>query len=112
VKHLQKFPHNAPAHKAHYGMRSLVESSNKTLKEKRFEDMSNTSKRSGRGFAFNYVATALMAVSSNLRKIAQFFRKLARRDHGEKLPRERRRKNATRTPLATPTNHPALAPPR
>ncbi len=40
-------------------MRSLVESSNKTLKGKNKEDLANVSKRSGRGFAFNYLISAL-----------------------------------------------------
>jgi hypothetical protein len=36
------------------GMRNLVESSNKTLKDRNFEDLKNVGKRSGRGFAFQY----------------------------------------------------------
>jgi hypothetical protein len=68
-------------------MRSLVESANKTLKSKNFEDLANVSKRSGRGFAFNYLAATLAAVSSNLRKIFDFFVKTAERDSGESFPR-------------------------
>lgn len=110
VKHLQKFAFKSPEHRAYAGMRSLVESANKTLKAKNFEDLANVSKRSGRGFAFNYLAATLSAVSSNLRKIAAFFVEAAERDSGEKLPRERRRKEATGTPLVKHSALPALAP--
>jgi hypothetical protein len=74
------------------GMRSLVESSNKTLKEGNFEDLNNIGKRSGRGFAFQYLAATLAAVSSNLRKISQFFIAEATTLAGGKLTRQRRRK--------------------
>ena len=112
VKHLQKFAFKSPEHRKYFGMRSLVESANKTLKSKNFEDLSNVSKRSGRGFAFNYLAATLAAVSSNLRKTFDFFVKAAERDSGEKLPRERRRKEATGTPLTRLSAFPALAPPQ
>ena len=112
VKHLQKFAFKSPEHRKYFGMRSLVESANKTLKSKNFEDLANVSKRSGRGFAFNYLAATLAAVSSNLRKIFDFLVKSAVRDSGEKLPRERRRKEATGTPLNKHSALPALAPPQ
>lgn len=112
VKHLQKFAFKSPEHRKYFGMRSLVESANKTLKSKNFEDLANVSKRSGRGFAFNYLAATLAAVSSNLRKTFDFFVKAAERDTGEKLPRERRRKEATGTPLTRHSAFPALAPPQ
>jgi hypothetical protein len=86
VKHLQKFAFKSPEHRKYFGMRSLVESANKTLKSKNFEDLANVSKRSGRGFAFNYLAATLAAVSSNLRKIFDFLVKSTERDSGEKLP--------------------------
>lgn len=93
-------------------MRSLVESFNKTLKNKRFEDLKNVGKRSGRGFAFNYLVATLCAVSANLRKIQAFFAKVAKRDSGAKLTRERRRKAASGTPLPALTPLGANAPPR
>ncbi|WP_134454308.1 hypothetical protein [Cryobacterium adonitolivorans] len=37
------------------------------------EDIGNRRKRSGRGFAFHYLAMALTAVSANLRRIVTFF---------------------------------------
>jgi hypothetical protein len=92
LKHLQKYPYRSPAWLGHMGMRSLVESSNKTLKEGNFEDLNNIGKRSGRGFAFQYLAATLAAVSSNLRKISQFFIAEATTLAGGKLTRQRRRK--------------------
>jgi hypothetical protein len=56
-------------------MRSLVESNNKVLKGKRYENMGDPGMRSGRGFAFQYLVATLMAVSANIRKIARFFEK-------------------------------------
>ncbi|TFD74895.1 hypothetical protein E3T54_13175 [Cryobacterium sp. Sr8] len=112
VKHLQKFAFKSSEHRQHFGMRSLVESANKTLKSKNFEDLANVSKRSGRGFAFNYLAATLAAVSSNLRKIFDFFVKAAERESGQKLSRERRRKEATGTSLTRHSTLPALAPPQ
>ena len=112
VKHLQKFAYKSAEHRKYFGMRSLVESANKTLKGKNFEDLSNVSKRSGRGFTFNYLAATLAAVSSNLRKTYDFFVKAAEIELGEKLPRERRRKEATGTPLTKQSALPALAPPQ
>jgi hypothetical protein len=93
-------------------MRSLVEAANKHIKEKNFEDIANVSKRSGRGFAFNYLAATLAVVSSNLRKIFKFFIKDAERTIKAKLPRERHRKAATGMPLAAHSSLPQLAPPR
>jgi hypothetical protein len=93
VKHIQKFAHGLEEWRRHYGMRSLVESSNKLMKDASAEDLGNSTKRSGRGFAFNYLASALAAVSSNLRRLRAFFVKDAVRSGG-KLTRLRRRKNA------------------
>jgi hypothetical protein len=106
VKHIQKFPYKSREHRKYFGMRSLVEAANKHIKEKNFEDIANVSKRSGRGFAFNYLA------ASNLRKIFKFFIKDAERTLKAKLPRERHRKSATGMPLAAHSTLPALAPPR
>ena len=112
LKHLQKFAFKSPEHRKYFGMRSLVESATKTLKSKNFEDLANVSKRSGRGFAFNYLAATLAAVSSNLRKIFDYFVKTAERDSGENLCRERRRTEAAGTPLTRHIALPALAPPQ
>ncbi len=98
-------------HKANSGMRSLVESSNKTLKGKNWEDLASVSKRSGRGFAFNYLISALASVSSNLRKIFSFFEKVATRDSGGKLSRLRRRKSDGVALVPVTSSLPALAPP-
>ncbi|MCU1585941.1 MAG: hypothetical protein JWM49_2497 [Microbacteriaceae bacterium] len=112
IKHWQKFAYKSPEHKAIYGMRSLVESSNKTLKGKNQEKLGHTESRSGRGFAFNYLVATLAAVSSNLRKIHDFFAKLAERDLGGPIPRQRRRKTAAGVPLTPVSSPAALAPPR
>jgi hypothetical protein len=57
--------------------RSLVESSNKLMKDASAEDLGNSTMRSGRGFAFNHLATALAVVSPNLRRLRAFFVKEA-----------------------------------
>ena len=93
-------------------MRSQVESANKTIKAKNFEDLANVSKRSGLGFAFNDLTATLAAVSANLRKTYDFFVKAAELDLSHQLSRERRRKEATGTPLSAHTSLPAPAPPR
>jgi hypothetical protein len=112
IKHWQKFAYKSPEHKAIYGMRSLVESSNKTLKGKNYEKLGHTESRSGRGFAFNYLVATLAAVSSNLRKIYDFYTKLAERDLGGPIPRQRRRKTAAGIALTPVSSPAALAPPR
>jgi len=106
LKHLQKYPYRSPAWLGHMGMRNLVESSNKTLKDHNFEDLRNIGKRSGRGFAFQYLAATMAAVSSNLRKISQFFLTEATTLAGGKLTRQRRRKGPDNQLLPTvdPTN--------
>lgn len=101
LKHLQKYPYRSPAWLGHMGMRSLVESSNKTLKDHNFEDLRNIGKRSGRGFAFQYLAATMAAVSSNLRKISQFFLTEATTLAGGKLTRQRRRKGPDNQLLPT-----------
>lgn len=96
-------------HQAFYGMCSLIESSHKTLKDRGHEDIANPGKRSGRGFAFHYVAAALAAATTNLRKIASFFVQDYERSIEPKR-RTRRRKTLTGMPLAR-TEPPAAAPP-
>ena len=91
-------------------MRSLVESNNKVLKGKRYENMGDPGKRSGRGFAFQYLVATLMAVSANIRKIAKFFEKDAKRQLGGPLPRTRRRKDASGQSLERVSETLPLAP--
>ena len=110
IKHWQKFPYKSEEHKRWYGMRSLVESSNKTLKSKRFEDMRNTGKRTGRGFTFHNLVTTLMVVSANIRKIVAFFLKDAVRTAGAPLTRVRRRKNPNGARLEKHATEQAAAP--
>lgn len=98
VKYLQKFSHGTREWRAHYGMRSLVEASNNLLKHPQFEDMANKSKRSGRGYAFNYLAMALSVVSSNVRRIWTFFNAEAARED-KPLTRRRRRQEPSGRPL-------------
>lgn len=112
LKWWQKFPHATPLHQRWYGMRSMVESFNKVLKGARYENLGDPGKRSGRGFAFQYLVSTLMAVSANIRKIAKFFEKDAKRQLGGPLPRTRRRKSATGTALARREASLPLAPPQ
>jgi len=109
VKYRQEFPYMSPEHQAFYGMRSLVESSHKMLKEAGREDIANKRKRSGRGYAFHYLAAALAAASTNLRKIESFFVQDYERSV-EPKHRVRRRKTLTGTALAR-TATTATAPP-
>ncbi|MDN4598025.1 hypothetical protein [Leifsonia virtsii] len=73
IKHVQKYPYLSEEHQGFYGMRSLVESSHRVLKDSNREDIANPAKRTGRGYAFHYLAVALAAASTNLRKIETFF---------------------------------------
>jgi hypothetical protein len=100
IKHLQKYAYDTPEYAKHYGMRSLVESSHNLLKEPKREDLTNTSKRPKRGFAFQYLIATLVVVSSNLRRIVRFFEATARRQ-SQHTPdtRTRRRRTAAGTPL-------------
>ncbi|MCU1441662.1 MAG: hypothetical protein JWP85_2659 [Rhodoglobus sp.] len=92
IKSLQKFPGQSQTWADYYGMRSLVEASNNLLKLASAEDIGNSKKRSGRGFAFHYLAATLAAVSTNIRRIITFFVNEAERSIGERI-RTRRRKN-------------------
>lgn len=110
IKWLRNFAHGTALDKRWYGMRSMVEASNKVLKGKRFENLGDPGKRSGRGFAFQYLVATLMAVSANIRKIAAFFEADAKRQIGGSLPRTRRRKTVPGIPLERPSESPPLAP--
>jgi hypothetical protein len=72
IKHLQKLPYRSAGWQAYYSMRPLVEAAHKLLKDAT-EDLGNPAKRSGRGYAFQYLASTLAAVSSNLRRILTFY---------------------------------------
>lgn len=109
IKWLQEFPYNSAKYNGFYGMRNLVESSNDLIKDGNQEDLANPKKRTGRGFAFHYLAAALGAVSANVRRIATFFEA----DHKRATnPRERirRRTTAKGMPL-TRSSTTATAPP-
>jgi len=82
------------------------------LKGARYENLGDPGKRSGRGFAFQYLVATLMAVSANICKIAKFFEKDAKRQPGRPLPRTRRRKAATGAALERREASPLLAPPQ
>jgi hypothetical protein len=102
LKHVQKYQWRTAQWRQHYGMRSLVESSNNHLKDPEKEDLGNKHKRRGRGFAYHYLASAFMAASSNMRSILTFVEEEARRvaaAGGAKLPRRRRRKDQHGEPL-------------
>ena len=89
-------------------MRSLVEASNNLVKLASAEDLGNARKRSGRSFAFQYLAATLAVVSSNIRRIITFFENEAKRSDAPKT-RTRRRKDERDQAL---TRHIAtLAPP-
>lgn len=108
MKYVQKFPYLSSDHRAHYGMRNLVESHHKTLKDPGREDMDNKAKRSGRGYAFHYLAAALASVSVNLRKIESFFSE--EHERASKLHRRARRRK-TQTGARLPQSVLATAPP-
>ncbi len=112
LKFLQKYAYKTNAWAEHYGMRSLVESSNNLFKLSSAENLRDQQKRSGRGFAFNYVAAALAVVSSNISRIRTFFRNEAKRVD---IPKQRasRRTDPNGIPLRRP-NQPASSagPPR
>lgn len=98
LKFAQKFPGKSLVWQKWYGMRSLVEASNNLLKLSSAEDIGNKKKRSGRGFAFHYLAATLAAASSNIRRIVTFFEDEAKRSTPDRI-RERRRKDAQGVPL-------------
>jgi hypothetical protein len=99
LKFLQKFPAKSAIWRKWYGMRSLVEASNNLLKLASAEDIGNKKKRSGRGFAFHYLAATLAAASSNIRRIVTFFEDEAARSTPERI-RTRRRKDSQGTSLS------------
>lgn len=111
IKHIQKFAYGLEEWQRYYGMRSLVELSNKLMKDYRAEDLGVAAKRSGRGFPFHFLASALAAASSNLRRLRAFFVADATRAGG-KLERLRRRKDAAGISLPRTRLHISAAPPQ
>jgi hypothetical protein len=110
IKHLQKFPHESPQWNQYYGMRNMVETSNSRVKDSDHENLGDPTKRSGRGFAFQYLVSALAIASFNLRAIAAFMKKI--RDKSVDVPiRTRRRKDEHANPLPRRTETLATAPP-
>jgi hypothetical protein len=99
VKFLQKYTHESEIWVAYYGMRSLVEASNNLLKLASGDNIGDPKRRSGRGFAFHYIAATLAAVSSNIRRIITFFRDEANRSTDIRV-RSRRRKDEHGNALA------------
>lgn len=99
IKFLQKLPYGTKEWHEAYGVRSLVESSNNLIKLASAEDIGNPKKRSGRGYAFHYLAMTLASVSSNIRRIVTFFEAEAKRTTKGKRHRARFRKAREGTPL-------------
>ena len=99
VKSLQKYAHESEIWTAYYGMRSLVEASNNLLKLASGDNIGDPKRRSGRGFAFHYIAATLAAASSNIRRIITFFRDEANRSTDVRV-RSRRRKDEHGVALA------------
>lgn len=108
IKHAQRYPYRSSDWAEYYGMRSLVEGSNSLLKNADHGDVENATKRSGRGYAATYLATAYAVVASNLRRIATFFRAEADRlELTKRKHRTRRRTDHFGKPLpAAPANAP------
>lgn len=108
IRFLQKFPHGTPEWHAHYGMRSLVEASNRLQKKGTRFDIADPDQRSGRGYAFTYLSVALAVVADNIHRIRAFFYAEAARAEEAQKPktRVRRRKDANGNPLPRrqPTN--------
>ena len=103
IKFTQLFPYKSPGWKAHFGMRSLVESSNNLLKSATHGDIENPRKRSGRGYAATYLALTFAVVASNLRRIYSHFIAEAEGLQANKATeRVRRRKDEMGRPLAKP----------
>lgn len=102
IKHLQILPHTGVEWREYRGMRSLVETSNSRFKDPDHEDLGNIDKRSGRGFATQYLVSAHSVASFNLPAIAAPMLKL--RDMAVKTRiRQRRRKDENMVPLARPS---------
>ncbi|MFC9559870.1 hypothetical protein [Agromyces sp. NPDC056965] len=98
LKHVQKYAHQTPEWKKFMGMRSLVEASNRLLKKSTKFNIEDPDLRSGRGYAFTYLATALAVVAENVLRIKSFFKADAKRQDAPKT-RARRRLDPQGNPL-------------
>ncbi len=98
IKHVQKFAYESREWHKYKGMRSLVEASNRLLKKATKFDIEEPDLRSGRGYAFTYLASALAVVADNIHRIRSFFIADAKRMDAPKT-RTRRRKDANGNPL-------------
>ncbi|MRG60701.1 hypothetical protein GE115_12595 [Agromyces sp. CFH 90414] len=92
IKHVQKYAYQSAEWHRYKGTRSLVEASNRLLKKATKFDIEEPDLRSGRGYAFTYLATALAVVAENLLRIRSFFQADAERQGAPKT-RARRRKD-------------------
>ncbi|MBC9926959.1 hypothetical protein [Leucobacter sp. cx-169] len=116
IKQLQKYPWKSKEWRARYGQRNQVEMSNRLLKDHRTENLGDPKARTGRGFAYNYLAAIMATVSSNIRRIIVGITKLHTTDaNGEPKKRARKRRDSTGqrlTHAATPTStNEAVMPP-
>jgi hypothetical protein len=59
-----------------YGLRSTVEHVNAHTKNPGHEDIANSGRRGGRGYAYQYLMATLAIVSGNIRKIITFLNRL------------------------------------
>lgn len=98
LKHLQKYPYLSDTWEKWKGMRSLVEASNRLLKMSTKFNIEDPDLRSGRGFSFTFLATALAVVADNIHRIRTFFYRQEAKAAKPTL-RARRRKDANGRPL-------------
>ncbi|GAA3663334.1 hypothetical protein [Microbacterium marinilacus] len=102
VKHLQRHPWGSEAWVKTYGQRNHVESSNKHLKDGRFTDLGDPKKRAGRGYAFQFLASSMAVVASNIRRIVTALRREAREATTPKTRKPRRQLAPVRTAVVDP----------
>jgi hypothetical protein len=88
LKFRQKYPYMGKDHTRWYGMRSLVEHSNSFFKHGAHEALGDPGRRFGKGWAYQYLMATIAVVSSNIRKIQDFYRGLERPRIGTSNNRE------------------------
>jgi hypothetical protein len=59
-------------------MRSLVEHSNSFFKDGAHEALGDPRRRFGKGWAYQYLMATIAVMSSNIRKVTDFYRRLER----------------------------------
>lgn len=96
-KFVQEYQFKSTQWRRHYGMRNHVEASNKLLKDRRV-NLGDPKQRRARGYAAQYLATALRCMIENIHRIAVFLTKKAS-DLVEPKRRARRRKDSRGNPL-------------